>query len=205
VAAGGRLVRESAREAHPSSGGAGDPDLSTVTSFIGEGAPRFYLPLDQQLRNQNFAQLMLRAKSTEARERALVRVRGILAGDFPNVRFKADRLFNGPPSFVLSPRRRPERAEVRRLATAVAGMRDTPQVSNVHDDWLEPMPNLKLDIDQDRARALGVTSQAVRRTLQAILSGVAIGEFREEDETIKVMLREPSSTRNLLSALDSVM
>ena len=58
-------------------------------------------------------------------------------------------------------------------------MRATPQVSNVHDDWLEPVPILKLDIDQDRARALGVTSQAVRRALQAILSGQQIGEFRD--------------------------
>ena len=73
------------------------PDLAYVATFIGEGAPRFYLPLDQQLKNQNFAQLFLMSKSIEARERVLVRVREMLAHDFPNVRFKADRLFNGPP------------------------------------------------------------------------------------------------------------
>src|SRR5262249_37300905 len=83
-------------------------------------------------------------------------------------------------------------------------MRATPNVGNVHDDWLEPVPTLKLEIDQDRARALGVSSQAVRRSLQAILSGFPIGEFRDKEETIKVMLREPSQTRNLLSALDEV-
>ena len=83
-------------------------------------------------------------------------------------------------------------------------MRATPELSTVHDDWLEPVPSLKLDIDQDRARALGVTSQTVRRSLQAMLSGFQIGEFRDGDETIKVMLREPSDTRNLLSALDNV-
>jgi multidrug efflux pump subunit AcrB len=74
----------------------------------------------------------------------------------------------------------------------------------VHDDWLEPVPSVKLEIDQDRARALGVTSQNIRRSLQASLSGFQIGEFRDNDETVKVMLREPSSTRNLLSALDSI-
>ena len=74
-----------------------DPDLAYVVNFIGEGAPRFYLPLDQQLKNQNFAQLLLMSKSIEARERVLIRVRDMLAQDFPNVRFKADRLFNGPP------------------------------------------------------------------------------------------------------------
>ena len=184
-----------------------DPDLAYVVSFIGEGAPRFYLPLDQQLKNQNFAQLLLMSTSIEARERVLVRVRHMLSEEFPNVRFKADRLFNGPPvGWAVQVRvTGPDREEVRRLAGQVGEvMRTTPPVGNVHDDWLEPVPSLKLDIDQDRARALGVTSQTVRRSLQAMLSGFQIGEFRDSDETIKVLLREPSDTRNLLSALDNV-
>jgi len=184
----------------------GDPDLAFVTAFIGEGAPRFYLPLDQQLANQNFAQLLLMANSIEARERVLLRVRDILARDFPNVRSKVDRLFNGPPvGWAVQVRvTGPDRGEVRRLASVVGDiMRATPNVDNVHNDWLEPVPSLKLEIDQDRARALGVTSQTVRRSLQAVLSGVQIGEFRDNDETIKVMLREPSATRNLLSAMNT--
>jgi multidrug efflux pump subunit AcrB len=183
------------------------PDLATVTTFSGAGAPRFYLPLDQQLQNQNFAQLLLVAKSVEARERAIEDVRGRLSADFPSVRFKVDRLFNGPPvGWPVQIRiTGPDRAEVHRLAALVADkMRGTPLISNVHNDWLEPVPSLKLQIDQDRARALGVSSQSVRRSLQAMLSGLPIGEFRDGDETIPVMLREPSSTRNLLSALDGV-
>jgi multidrug efflux pump len=184
-----------------------DPDIAFVTSFVGEGAPRFYLPLDQQLQNQNFAQLLLMSKSLEARERVLTRVRDTLAQDFPNVRSKADRLFNGPPvGWAVQVRvTGPDRSEVRRLAGKVADvMRATPEVSNVHDDWLEPVPSVKLEIDQDRARALGITSQNIRRSLQAVLSGFQIGEFRDYDETIKVMLREPSGTRNLLSGLDNL-
>ncbi len=184
-----------------------DPDLSYVATFVGEGAPRFYLPLDQQLRNQNFAQLFLMSKSIEARERVLTRVRETLVRDFPNVRSKADRLFNGPPvGWAVQVRvTGPDRTEVRRLAAEIGEvMRATPELDNVHNDWLEPVPALKLDIDQDRARALGVTSQSVRRSLQAMLSGFQIGEFRDGDETVKVMLREPSDTRNLLSALDTV-
>jgi len=184
-----------------------DPDLDYVVSFIGEGAPRFYLPLDQQLKNQNFAQLLLMSTSIEARERVVVRVREILAEEFPNVRAKAERLFNGPPvGWPVQVRvTGPDREVVRRLAGEIGeAMRTTPEVSNVHDDWLEPVPALKLHVDQDRARALGVTSQTVRRSLQAMLSGFQIGEFRDSDETIKVMLREPSNTRNLLSALDNV-
>jgi multidrug efflux pump subunit AcrB len=184
-----------------------DPDVAYVTTFIGEGAPRFYLPLDQQLKNQNFAQLLLMSQSLEARERLLMRVREVLAQDFPKVRSKVDRLFNGPPvGWAVQVRATgPDRSEVRRIADEVAEvMRATPLVSNVHDDWLEPVPSLKLDIDQDRARALGVTSQQVRRSLQAMLSGLQIGEFRDEDETVKIVLREPSDTRSLLSALDNV-
>ena len=183
------------------------PEFSYVVAFVGEGAPRFYLPLDQQLKNQNFAQLMLMSKSLEARERALVKVREVLAADFPNIRTKADRLFNGPPvGWAVQVRvTGPERAEVRRIADEVAGvMRATPEVGNVHDDWLEPVPSLKLEIDQDRSRALGVTSQAVRRSLQGSLSGFTIGELRDGDETVKVMLREPSGARSALTALDNV-
>jgi multidrug efflux pump subunit AcrB len=184
-----------------------DPDLAYVVSFIGQGAPRFYLPLDQQLNNQNFAQLLLMAKSLEARERIIERVRELLEREFPNVRSKADRLFNGPPvGWAVQVRvTGPNRQEIRRLASQVAEvMRAEPEISNVHNDWLEPAPSLSLHIDQDRARALGVTSQTIRRSLQASLSGLQIGEFRDNDETIKVMLREPSNTRNLLTALDNV-
>ena len=184
-----------------------NPDLADVSAFIGEGAPRFYLPLDQQLRNQNFAQLLLMSKSIEARERLLVEIREVLARDFPDVRSKADRLFNGPPvGWPVQIRvTGPDRNEVRRLSVDVADvMRANPDIGSVHNDWLEPVPSLKLEIDQDRARALGVTSQSVRRTLQTTLSGLQIGEFREQDETIKVMLREPSNTRNLLSALNAI-
>jgi multidrug efflux pump subunit AcrB len=183
------------------------PELSYVAAFVGEGAPRFYLPLDQQLKNQNFAQLMLMSKSLEARERALVKVRQILAVDFPNLRAKAERLFNGPPvGWAVQVRvTGPDRGEVRRIADEVAKtMRASPDISTVHDDWLEPVPSLKLIIDQDRSRALGVTSQAIRRSLQGSLSGFQIGELRDGDETIKMMVREPLEVRSALTALDSV-
>ncbi|MDZ4791520.1 MAG: efflux RND transporter permease subunit [Hyphomicrobiales bacterium] len=183
-----------------------DPDLASVTSYIGEGSPRFYLPLDQQLQNRNFAQIVLLAKDLEARERLIARARETLSTDFPAVRFKVERLNSGPPvGWPVQLRvMGPERQEVRRIATEVdAMMRAHPQVSSVHDDWLELTPVLKLSVDQDKARALGITSQAIRQTLQAVLTGAAIGEFREGDETIGVVVREPSETRNLVSTVES--
>ncbi len=94
--------------------------------------------------------------------------------------------------------------EVRRIADEVKRVAAAhPQVFNLHDNWHEPAPSLQLDIDQDRARAIGVTSGAIRQTLQAVLSGVPVSEFRENDQTIGVVLREPERTRNLLTAVES--
>ena len=183
-----------------------DPDIAFVTTFIGEGAPRFYLPLDQQLRNPNFAQLLVMPKSLEKRDPFINRVRSDLAENYPDIRFKVDRLFNGPPvGWPVQIRvTGPERKEVSRIAGDVAKvMRANPLISTVHNDWLEPVPSLKLDIDQDRARAIGVSSQAVRQTLQAVLSGVTIGEFREGEETIGVVLRDPSGQSGALNAVEN--
>src|SRR5262249_46456616 len=124
-----------------------------------------------------------------------------------NVRFKAVRLFNGPPvGWPVQVRvTGPDRGEVRRLGAEIGEvMRATPEVSNVHDDWLEPGPSVKLEIDQDRAPGLGGTSQSVRRSLQAMLSGFQIGEVRGHHQNNQGMFREPSDTRNQLSALDNV-
>lgn len=184
-----------------------DKDVAFVTTFIGEGAPRFYLPLDQQLRNPNFAQLLVMPESLDARDRVIERVRAAIAADFPAVRSKVDRLFNGPPvGWPVQLRvTGPDRAQVRAIAYRVKEAAWAhPLLSMVHDDWLEPVPTLKLDIDQDRARAIGVTSQDVRRALQATFTGFDIGEFREGDETISIVLREPESTRGALDAVDGI-
>ena len=98
-----------------------DPDQRFVATYIGEGAPRFFLPLDQQLNNPNFAQLLVMAKSLEARERLIVKLRDILAEDFPSIRAKVDRLFLGPPVGWPVQMRviGPDRDEVRRIADEI--------------------------------------------------------------------------------------
>lgn len=184
-----------------------DQDKTFVATFIGEGAPRFFLPLDQQLRNPNFAQLLVMAKDVDSRERLIVKLRGILAKDFPEVRSKVDRLFLGPPvGWPVQMRvSGPDRAEVRRIADAVEEIyRKNPLLSAVHDDWLEEVPAMRLVIDQDRARALGVSSQRVRQMLQAAMSGAPLSEFRSGEETIAIVAREPAANRSLLTAVNSV-
>ena len=184
-----------------------DPDKRFIATYIGEGAPRFFLPLDQQLRNPNFAQLLVMAKDEPARERLIVKLRAILAADFPSVRAKVDRLFLGPPTGWPVQLRvmGPDRAEVRRIADEVkARFNAEPLLGAVHDDWLEPVPAMRLVIDQDRARALGVTSQRVRQMLQAAMTGVPLDTFRDGEETVSIIAREPAESRSLLSAVNSV-
>ncbi|MBY3040880.1 efflux RND transporter permease subunit [Rhizobium laguerreae] len=184
-----------------------DPDKRFIATYIGEGAPRFFLPLDQQLRNPNFAQLLVMANDEPARERLIVKLRTILAEDFPDIRGKVDRLFLGPPTGWPVQMRvmGPDRQEVREIADQVkARFQANPMLGAIHDDWLEEVPGMKLVIDQDRARALGVTSQRVRQMLQTAMSGAALDDFRDGEETVSIVAREPDDSRSLLSAVNSV-
>lgn len=184
-----------------------DPDKKFIATYIGEGAPRFFLPLDQQLRNPNYAQLLIMANDEPARERLITKLRTILAEDFPDIRGKVDRLFLGPPTGWPVQMRvmGPDRAEVRRIADQVKErFTKDPILGAIHDDWLEPVPAMKLVIDQDRARALGVTSQRVRQMLQTAMSGAPLDDFRDGEETVSIVAREPDANRSLLSAVNSV-
>lgn len=184
-----------------------DTDKKFVATYIGEGAPRFFLPLDQQLRNPNYAQLLVMANDEPARERLILKLRAILAEDFPDIRGKVDRLFLGPPTGWPVQMRvmGPDRQEVRKVADEVkAQFQANPMLGAIHDDWLEPVPAMKLVIDQDRARALGVTSQRVRQMLQTTMSGAPLDDFRDGEETVSIVAREPEGNRSLLSAVNSV-
>ncbi|ODS51729.1 MAG: multidrug transporter AcrB [Agrobacterium sp. SCN 61-19] len=184
-----------------------DPDQRFVATYVGEGAPRFFLPLDQQLRNPNYAQLLVMARDEDARERLITKLRMKLAEDFPSVRGKVDRLFLGPPTGWAVQMRvsGPERDEVRRIADQVkARFNQNPILQAVHDDWLEPVPAMTLVVDQDRARALGVSSQRLRQMLQATMSGAPLADVRAGEETISIVAREPEESRRLLTAVNSI-
>jgi multidrug efflux pump subunit AcrB len=182
-----------------------DPDQRLIATYVGEGAPRFVLTLDQQLRNPNFAQLLVMARDVPSRERLITKMRGILAQDFPDIRFKVDRLLLGPPvGWPLQMRViGPDRDEVRRIAAQVEDVySQDPRLSAIHTDWLEPVTTMKLTVDQARARALGVSSQRIRQTVQAALSGDPLADIRDREETVSVVLRQPEAERKLLSAVE---
>ncbi|PXW27641.1 Multidrug efflux pump subunit AcrB [Paraburkholderia caballeronis] len=177
----------------------GRPEIDHFVNFVGTGAPRFYLPLDQQLQQPNFAQFVITAKSVEDREKLAAWFAPKLRNDFPAIRTRLSRLENGPPvgypvQFRVSGN---EIATVREIATRVASvMRATPGTDNVNFDWDEPAErSLHFEIDQQRARQLGVSSQDVANFLQMTLSGYTVTQYRERDKLIGVDLRAPQNER----------
>ncbi|WP_313919139.1 efflux RND transporter permease subunit [Tahibacter sp.] len=182
-------------------------ELENYVSYVGTGSPRFYLPLDQQLPQASFAQFVLLTKGPQERERLRADLLKLFEVDFPEVRGRVLRLENGPPvgypiQFRVSGE---DIGLVRKLAREVADeVRKNPHMRNVNLDWDEPSKVIRLDIDQDRARVLGVSSQDLSNFLQSSLSGVPISIYREKDELIQVMLRGPDEERAKLSLLDNL-
>ena len=181
------------------------PDIISVTSYVGTGSPRFYLPLDQIFPQTNVAQLVVVPKNLAARETLRRKITEVFKTDFPEVRGRVRQLPNGPPvpyavQFRVSGL---EVAKVRELADQVKViMRQNPNTIGVNDNWNEYVKVLRLDLDQDKLRALGVTSQTVMRTANTILSGTTVGQFREGDKLIDIVMRQPVDERSSIELLN---
>ncbi len=183
------------------------PELENYVSYVGSGTPRFYLPLDQQLPQASFAQFVLLTHGNAERESLRSELLTLFQGDFPELRARVIRLENGPPvGYPLQYRvSGAEIKTVRELARKVADVvRQNPSVRNVNLDWEEPSKVIRLAIDQDRARALGVSSEDVSNFLQSSLKGAPIATFRERDQLIGVLLRGTADERAQLSLLESL-
>ncbi|MBB5014826.1 efflux RND transporter permease subunit [Rehaibacterium terrae] len=181
--------------------------IENYVAYVGTGAPRFYLPLDQQLPQASFAQFVLLTRDIEAREQVRAWLIETLAEHFPDLQTRVTRLENGPPvGYPVQLRVSGEHIpEVRRLAREVADvLRANPHVTNVHLDWEEPSKVVRLQLDQARARALGVSSAALARFLQGSLSGTPVSQYREDNELIEILLRGPEAERTSLSLLPSL-
>lgn len=175
--------------------------------YIGAGSPRFYLPLDQQLPTTSFAQFVLITDDLEQREEIRAWLIELMHTEFADMRSRITRLENGPPvGYPIQFRVSGEHIEqVRDYARQVAGkVRDNPHVANVHLDWEEPSKIVHLTIDQDRARALGVSSAGLAHFLQSALSGTSVSQYREGNELIEILLRGAEQDRTDLAALGSL-
>jgi multidrug efflux pump len=184
-----------------------DEDVAHVVNYIGQGAPRFVLGLDQRLANRNFAQLVVIAQDVPARERELARIRRLFETDFPNVRGRAVRFEYGPPSgypvqYRLSgsdiPRLKIEAEKLREILAA------QPQVTAVNLDWNAQSLAVRAQLDQDKIKALGLSSTEVGRLAALQLSGATVVQFREDDLLIDVVLRTPRNEHRDIDALKSL-
>ncbi|AQZ32725.1 multidrug transporter AcrB [Pseudomonas sp. LPH1] len=181
--------------------------IDNYVAYVGTGSPRFYLPLDQQLPAASFAQFVVLAKSIEERERLRGWLIKVMNDEFPTLRSRVSRLENGPPvGYPIQFRVSGEHIdEVRALARQVADkVRENPHVVNVHLDWEEPSKVVILNIDQDRARALGVNTAELSRFLQGSLSGTSVSQYREGNELIEILQRGTPQERKALSLLPSL-
>ncbi|MDN3922993.1 efflux RND transporter permease subunit [Roseateles violae] len=174
----------------------------SVSTWIGSGVPRFYLPQDQVFAQANVSQAIVLPKDLAEREALRKRLPTLMATEFPEVRTRVKLLPNGPPvAYPVQFRVAGEQVEeVRRWADqARAILAANPNMRGVNDNWNEAVKVLKLEVDQDKARALGVSSQSLAQGSRTLLSGMTIGQYRESDKLIDIVLRQPLEERNVIT------
>jgi multidrug efflux pump len=179
-----------------------EPGVDTVSTWVGSGVPRFYLPLDQVFPQTNVSQFIVLPRDLKVRESLRVKLPALLATEFPEVRGRVKLLPNGPPVPYPVQFRvvGPEPLALRLRANEVtAVMRASPNTRGVNDNWNESVKVLRLEVDQSKARALGVTSQSIAQAARTLLAGSTVGQFREGDKLIDIVLRQPQEERNAIT------
>jgi multidrug efflux pump len=179
-----------------------EPGMVSINTWVGSGVPRFYLPMDQFFPQTNVSQMIALPQDLQAREALRLKLPTILATEFPEVRGRAKLLPNGPPvqypvQFRVVGQ---DPAVLRGLADTVkTEMRKSQSTRGVNDNWNESVKAIRLEVDQVKARALGVTSQSIAQASRAIVSGSTIGTFRDGDKLIDIVLRQPLSERDVIT------
>jgi len=185
----------------------GDKDVARWSTYVGRGAIRFYLPLDVQLPNDFFAQAVVVAKDVPARERLREKLEKLLSNDFPNVVGRVSPLELGPPvGWPLQYRvSGPDVSVVRDIALKLAGVvAANPQAEHVNFDWIEPTREIRIVVDQDEARQLGLSSEALASVLNTVVSGNALTQVRDDIYLVDVILRATDEQRVSLATLRSI-
>jgi multidrug efflux pump subunit AcrB len=184
-----------------------DPDIAHWSSYVGRGAIRFYLPLNVQLPNPFFAQAVVVAKDFEARKRLQPRIEALLAEQFPVAISRVAPLELGPPVGwpiqyrVLGPEIEGIRGIAKELAQVVA---TSGGVRSPSFDWIEPARQLRIEVDQDQARQLGLSSAALAATLNAVITGSVITQIRDDIYLVNVLARATASERISLDTLQTM-
>lgn len=183
-----------------------EPGVNSVSTWVGSGVPRFYLPLDQVLPQTNVSQMIVLPKDLAVRESLRIKLPTLLAEEFPEVRGRVKLLPNGPPvAYPVQFRvMGPDPRVLRERADEVkAVLRKNADMRGVNDNWNESVKVVRMEVDQDKARALGVTSQSIAQAAKIILAGSQIGQFREGDKLIDIVLRQPLDERDAITDIGS--
>ena len=175
------------------------PQAKTVTAYIGQGAPRFFLAMSPELPDPSFAKIVILTDDEAAREALKHRLRQVVAeGLAPEARVRVTQIVFGPPSpFPVAFRvmgADPEK--LRDIAAQVrAVMQASPLMRTTNTDWGERVPTLRFSLDQDRIQSIGLTSSDVARQLQFLLNGIPITDVREDIRSVQVVARSAGNAR----------
>ncbi|ODR99274.1 ACR family transporter [Methyloceanibacter methanicus] len=181
-----------------------DPDVDRWSTYVGRGAIRFYLPLDVQLPSNFFSQAVVVAKDVPARDRLKKKLEDALANQFPSVVARIYPLELGPPvgwpvQYRVSG---PDLSQVREIARQLADVvASDPSAENVNFDWIEPAREVRIKIDQDEARLLGLSSDALASVLNTVITGVPISQVRDDIYLVDVVVRSTDEERASLATL----
>jgi multidrug efflux pump subunit AcrB len=184
-----------------------DPDIARWSTYIGQGAIRFYLPLDQQLENPYYAQLIIVSKGLEERGALMNRLRERLHKDFVGIGSYVQTLEMGPPvgrpiQYRVSGK---DLDQVRKHAIELAGVLDSnPHIADTIYDWNEPGKVLRIDIAQDKARQLGLSSEDVAKLMNSIVSGAAVTQVNDDIYLVNVVGRAEDSERGSPETLQNL-
>ena len=182
----------------------GDSDIVHWSSYVGRGAIRFYLPLDVQLQNDFFSETVIVTKSLKARDQVKKRLEAALQEKFPEAVARVSPLELGPPvgwpvQYRVSGS---DPQKVRDLADKLAGIMGTsPDLQKVSFNWMDPIRKLQININQDEARQLGLSSAAVAQAINAVVSGIPATQVRDSIYLIDVMVRAEASERMSLDTI----
>jgi multidrug efflux pump subunit AcrB len=181
-----------------------DPDVDRWSAYVGRGAIRFYLPLNAQLPNDFFAQAVIVAKDVAARDRLHAKLETILANEFPNVVSRVYPLELGPPvgwpiQYRVSG---PDPDRVRDIALDIGRVvASNREAKLVNFDWNEPAREVLIRINQDQARILGLSSQAIASVLNTVITGAPVTQVRDDIYLVNVVARATDEQRTSLANL----
>ncbi len=184
-----------------------DHDIRYFTAYTGAGAPRFYLSLDPELPNPGYAQFIVMTRDLQARERVRSRLMASVDKEFPQTWVRITRLELGPPvgfpvQFrVVGPDTQVVRSIAREVERVVAS---SPKVRDVQLDWNDPVRTMQVDLDQDKARALGLAPVDVALGTQTVMNGATLSQLREHEDLIDIVARAVPSERLDLDTLKDV-